>query len=205
MEGPISSGNYLVILVRNRELGKVKTRLAKTVGKKAALTIYQKLLERTMEVALKVQSFRVVYYSNFVDFDDLFNPYYFYKDEQNGADLGERMHNAIADSFNEGAEKVVCIGSDCYELTKEVIDDAFEKLSMHDVVFGPAADGGYYLIGMKKDTPKLFVNKEWGSSDVLLDSILTAKENNLSYALLPTLNDIDREEDLPPELRTLLQ
>ena len=150
MESPINSGNYLLIFVRNPELGAVKTRLAKTIGDKKALEAYNILLEKTKEIALKVRAFRVVYYSNFVDFNDLFNPSYFYKDEQFGVGLGERMDEAVKSSMEEGAEKVIIIGSDCYDLKTEIIEGAFDALSANDVVIGPAEDGGYYLIGMKK-------------------------------------------------------
>ena len=104
----------------------------------------------------------------------------------------------------EGAEKVIIIGSDCYDLKTEIIEGAFDALSANDVVIGPAEDGGYYLIGMKKRHKNLFENKEWGTSNVLLDSILTIKEQKLSYQLMPTLNDVDTIEDMPTELKEKL-
>lgn len=204
MKGKVNSGNFLIIFVRNQELGKVKTRLAKTVGESNALKIYTELLQKTSDIAVKVQCFRVVYYSNWVDFNDMFNPTYFYKDEQVGEGLGERMKNAFENSFEEGASKVVCIGSDCYDLTTEIIEQAFKQLDDSDVVFGPAEDGGYYLIGMKTLITELFEDKEWGNSDVLLDSILSVKQLNKQHNLLQTLNDVDEEKDLPEELRSLI-
>ena len=201
MEGPVNSGNYLLIFTRNPELGSVKTRLAKSFGEKNALHIYHQLLAKTKDIALKVSCFRVVYYSNFVDFNDLFNPSYFYKDEQFGEDLGWRMNNAITSSFDEGAERVVLIGSDCYDLSAEIIQSGFDALASKDVVIGPAKDGGYYLIGMKRTNTSIFEDKEWGSSNVLLDNLLTIKELGLSYELLETLNDVDTADDLPEELK----
>jgi rSAM/selenodomain-associated transferase 1 len=201
MLGPVNSGNYLLIFARNPELGKVKTRLAKSVGENKALEIYHKLLQKTKDIALKVSCFRVVCYSNFVDFNDLFDPTYFYKDEQYGQDLGQRMNNAISSSFEEGAERVVVIGSDCYELSAIIIQSAFDALNSKDVVLGPAEDGGYYLIGMKSSNLALFENKEWGSSNVLLDTLLSIKEVGLSCELLETLNDVDTIDDLPEELK----
>lgn len=201
MLGPVNSGNYLLIFARNPELGKVKTRLAKSVGEKKALEIYHQLLQKTKDIALKVSCFRVVCYSNFVDFNDLFDPTYFYKDEQYGQDLGQRMNNAISSSFEEDAERVVVIGSDCYDLSAIIIQSAFDALNSKDVVLGPAEDGGYYLIGMKSSNLSLFENKEWGSSNVLLDTLLSIKEVGLSCELLETLNDVDTIDDLPEELK----
>ena len=201
MIGPVNSGNYLLVFARNPELGKVKTRLAKSIGEKKALEIYHHLLRKTKDIALKVSCFRVVCYSDFVDFNDLFDPTYFYKDEQYGEDLGQRMNNAITSSFEEGAERVVIIGSDCYDLTSTIIQSAFESLKFKDAVLGPAKDGGYYLIGMNSSNPTIFENKEWGSSNVLLDTLLSTKELGLSYELLETLNDVDTIDDLPKELK----
>lgn len=201
MASPVNSGNYLLIFARNPELGKVKSRLAKSIGPKNALKIYLQLLDKTKEIALKVNCFRVVFYSDFVDFHDIFDPTYFYKDQQYGEGLGERMNNAMTSSFEEGADKVIIIGSDCYELRSSLIQEAFELLNDKDLVLGPAEDGGYYLIGMKKPLTAIFENKEWGNSDVLLDTLLTIKEKGLTFHLLETLNDVDTIEDLPEKLK----
>ncbi|MGB0390761.1 MAG: TIGR04282 family arsenosugar biosynthesis glycosyltransferase [Salibacteraceae bacterium] len=199
-----TGGDLLMIFVKNREVGKVKTRLAKTIGDLNALKIYDVLLKHTKEVSLNVSCFRMVLYSEYIDFNDIFPNQYFIKDEQNKGDLGDRMKLAFKENFKDEFNKILCIGSDCYELDPLHIVQAFEKLDSSDVVIGPAVDGGYYLIGMKDYNPQLFENKKWSTSNVLLDTILDLKELRLTYQLLPTLSDVDEIDDLAPELKEML-
>lgn len=196
--------NHLIVFIKNPELGKVKTRLAKTVGEDNALYIYKLLIEHTYQISLPVNAEKHVYYSSFIENSDQFNDIIFRKNIQKGKDLGERMSNAIKDSLGNWASKVVLIGSDCYELNSGIIEEAFLMLDKHDVVIGPAEDGGYYLIGMKNLHDKLFKNKEWSGPDVMLDTILDCNDLGLSHYLLPTLNDVDEEEDLG-ELKNFLR
>lgn len=186
----------LIIFSKNPEFGQVKTRLAKTIGPTNALRVYRYLLEYTKNIALECPVDRVVMYSDFIDFEDIFPAHEFTKDLQEGDDLGERMMMALGACFEEGYKKVVIIGSDCYEITSEHIMDAFFALDKNDLVMGPAQDGGYYLIGMKESHDKLFLQKTWSSPDVFVDTLLDAKALGLSYHLLPTLSDIDEEKDL---------
>ncbi|MCB0480112.1 MAG: TIGR04282 family arsenosugar biosynthesis glycosyltransferase [Flavobacteriales bacterium] len=199
-----NGGNLLLIFVRNCELGKVKTRLAKDIGNENALKIYQSLLVHTRDIALDVNAFRMVYYSDYIDFHDTFQNEYFLKDEQHDGDLGQKMEFSLEENFEEGYDHIICIGSDCIELSSEIINRAFEELDSHDVVIGPAKDGGYYLIGMSKLHTSLFRDKPWGTSDLLLDTILDLKKTNLSYHLLETLNDVDEVEDLTEDLKSLV-
>lgn len=115
---------------------------------------------------------------------------------QQGEDLGERMQSALADQFAQGKQRVVIIGSDCIELETYMIKEAFAVLENNDVVIGPASDGGYYLLGMRKFLPTLFDNKEWSGDNLLMDTLLDLKKMNAKYYLLKTLNDIDTVEDL---------
>ncbi|UTW61347.1 TIGR04282 family arsenosugar biosynthesis glycosyltransferase [bacterium SCSIO 12741] len=199
-----TGGDLLMVFAKNPEYGKVKTRLAKTIGHKKALEVYQKLLEHTRDICLQVGCFRIVYYSDFIDFDDLFDNQYFLKDEQVKGDLGERMAMAFGESFKEGYQRIVCIGSDCYELSSDLIKKAFVALDDNDVVIGPAKDGGYYLIGMKDNYEHLFMNKEWSTNNLLLDTLIDLKSAELKYHLLPTLSDVDQEEDLVGALKSII-
>lgn len=192
-----------MIFAKNPEIGKVKTRLAETIGEEKALMIYLKLLEHTHAVANSVFSDKAIFYSSRVQEFDILDYYKFPKFLQKGDSLGERMERAFGQAFAQHYEKVVIIGSDCYELTAEIIEDAFSALDNHNVVLGPAHDGGYYLLGMDRHYPHLFKDKAWSTSDVLLDTILDLKKLKLSYQMLPTLNDVDEEKDLG-ELRKLL-
>lgn len=195
--------SLLMIFARNPEIGKVKTRLAKTIGDEKALMIYLKLLEHTHAVANPVFADKAIFYSSRVQEFDILDYYKFPKFLQKGDSLGERMERAFGQAFGQHYEKVVIIGSDCYELSTEIIEDAFTALDNHNVVLGPAHDGGYYLLGMDRHYPHLFKDKKWSTSDVLLDTILDLKKLKLSYQMLPTLSDVDEEKDLG-ELRKLL-
>ncbi len=186
----------LVIFIKNPQKGKVKTRLAETVGQEQALQIYHKLLHQTKSVADPLSVNKQVWYSRFVDENDMWSKDDFEKHLQEGENLGERMQDAFQKTFESGHQKVVIIGSDCASLTTEIVQDAFIELDHHDVVIGPALDGGYYLLGMLAMYADLFEDKSWSTSSVLQSTVKQIEKMNLSYHLLPTLNDIDTEADL---------
>lgn len=188
------SKNRLIIFTRNPELGKVKTRLAKTVGDEMALKIYQFLLDKTQEVAQKVSSDKAVFYSEKIVDNDNWNPEIFQKHLQIGSDLGIKMQYAFEQSFEKGYEKVAIIGSDLYDITPQIIENAFEKLTSTDVVLGPAKDGGYYLLGMKAIRKPIFQHKKWGTATVLQETLEDLKDKKVS--LLEELNDVDVFEDI---------
>ena len=185
----------LIIFIKNPVLGKVKTRLAATLGDQKALEIYVKLLEHTKKVVAKAEVLKKVYYSEVIVEEDMWLGAEFMKAKQQGKDLGERMLNAFDYSFKDKKEKVVIIGSDCLDLTSEIIEEAFEKLNNHDVVIGPSEDGGYYLLGMNNLYPQLFQHKKWSTESVFIDTIEDILELGLSHYTLPTLTDIDTEND----------
>lgn len=186
--------NLLIIFTRNPVLGKVKTRLAKTVGDKTALDIYTFLLKKTKEITLDSPCDKVVYYSEKIIKNDIWNCNSFRKEVQSGEDLGAKMKNSFYDAFENNYRKVVLIGSDIYDLESYHINEAFKKLDTNDVVMGPALDGGYYLIGLKKMHPKIFDNKRWGSSTVRKDTLKNLEK--VDVHLLPILNDVDVIEDI---------
>ncbi|WP_435254054.1 TIGR04282 family arsenosugar biosynthesis glycosyltransferase [Tenacibaculum sp. A30] len=188
------SKNLLLIFTRNPDLGKVKTRLAKTIGDQAALDIYKFLLEHTKQVTQNLSCDKAVYYSVKVRENDIWDASVYQKHLQDGNDLGIRMHNAFQQAFSTGYEKVVIIGSDLPDLTSEHINVAFEKLNSNDVVMGPAEDGGYYLMGMKKLHANIFQHKDWGTSTVRKDTLNDLQ--NESVFLLETLNDVDVFDDI---------
>jgi len=193
-----------MVFAKNPDLGKVKTRLAKTVGDKKALEVYLKLLEHTHAIADKTAADKAIFYSERIEEFDILDYYKFPKFLQKGNNLGERMDRAFGEAFAQDYQRVVIIGSDCYELSEEIIEDAFTLLEDHNVVLGPALDGGYYLLGMDRHYSHLFKNKQWSTPDVLLDTILDIKKLKLSYTLLPTLSDVDEEKDLGA-LRDLIE
>jgi rSAM/selenodomain-associated transferase 1 len=199
------SKNLLLVFTRNPALGKVKTRLAKTVGDKTALEIYTFLLERTRDIAAKVSADKAVYYSVKVRENDIWDATIFQKHLQVGEDLGIRMLHAFKNGFETGYEKVLIIGSDLYDLTAETIENAFIALENNEVVIGPAEDGGYYLLGMNSLEEKVFKNKDWGTETVRKDTLEDLKDKKVF--LLGELNDVDVFEDIEhhPAFQTFIK
>jgi rSAM/selenodomain-associated transferase 1 len=186
--------NLILIFTRNPELGKVKTRLAASIGNQNALEIYIQLLEHTKKVALETPYDKQVLYSEEINHADMWESSLFQKKLQVGSDLGARMHNAFQQGFADGYDKIVIIGSDLIALESDDIIAAIENLDNNDIVIGPAEDGGYYLLGMKKIPSNLFEDKEWGTETVLKDTLLDIA--NLKYHLLQEKNDIDTYDDI---------
>lgn len=184
----------LIVFIKNPRLGKVKTRLARTLGKKKALQIYQALLSHTRLVSLGVDINRHLYYSHFIDHNDNWSSENFDKQLQLGNDLGIRMSNAFQEILIQH-DKAIIIGSDCASLSPEIIKNAFELLDENDFVVGPALDGGYYLLGMNHFHPEVFQDIEWSTSSVFDLTIQKIKCLNKTYALAPKLSDIDTEAD----------
>lgn len=187
------SKNLLIIFVKNIKLGKVKTRLAKTVGNDNAFKIYKSLVEVTEEATSVINIDRRIYFSEVIVENKWPNDY---KAVQKGIDLGERMSNAFQDGFADGYDNVVLIGSDLPNISAEIINKGFRKLNNHDVVFGPAEDGGYYLVGFSKLHDCVFKNKAWSTSSLMEDTLAELSQKKIDVSLIETLNDIDTFEDL---------
>lgn len=188
----------LILFVRNPELGKVKTRISNVAGDAFALHVYKNLLAHTKTITLHLPVDKYVYYADEIQDEDLWNNDLYFKAKQEGLDLGTRMHHAFSSVFQKSYKKICVIGSDCLELTAQIIEDAFKKLDKTDVVIGPAADGGYYLLGMKNAIKDVFQGIDW-STNLVLSQTLKKLENRYSYELLPVLSDIDILEDLPKD------
>jgi rSAM/selenodomain-associated transferase 1 len=186
--------NLLLVFTRNPELGKVKTRLAQTVGNQTALDIYKFLLNKTKDIASKVSADKAIYYSVKIKENDIWDAGIFKKHSQIGEDLGIRMLHAFKNGFDAGYEKVMIIGSDLYDLSSEDIEKAFTALTTNDLVIGPAEDGGYYLLGMKSLHTTIFKNKDWSTETVRKDTLEDLKDKKVK--LLEFKNDIDRYEDI---------
>jgi uncharacterized protein len=190
--------NALIIFVRHPKLGKVKTRLAASVGNEKALAIYNKLLQHTHTITVDVPADKFVFYADDVPEHDLWNGYYKLQQQQT-QDLGERMLHAFKHVFTLGYNKVCIIGSDCYELNTTTIINAFSSLHEKDVVIGPANDGGYYLLGLHKPEAALFDGIRWSTNTVLQTTLEKTHRLQLSYTLLETLMDMDEIASVPAE------
>ena len=186
----------VIIFVRRPIAGKVKTRLAKTLGADKALAIYKKLLAHTASITTNLSADKFVYYSDAIDEQDGWKNDVYKKRKQVEAEFGIKMQTAFDECFNEGYKKLLIIGSDCYELTSEIIEEAFTQLKDADIVAGTAKDGGYYLLGMKKPNPSIFNLAAWSTRDVLKSTLVKCEAAGLSYYLLPALNDVDEAEDV---------
>ncbi len=186
--------NALIIFQKNPEIGKVKTRLAETIGNENALRIYEVLVEHTHEIVKALQVKKYLFFSNFIENHEKWADYSL--KTQKGNDLGQKMFNAIDQVKNEGADQIVVIGTDCYELTEKIIQQAFDKLETHDYCLGPALDGGYYLIGTRVPDKGIFFGKTWSTNSVFKEAIASIHKIGKSVTILESLPDVDYEEDL---------
>lgn len=192
--------SLLIIFYRNPQAGKVKTRIAATMGAEKALEIFIKLSMHVKNITENIPIDKIVFYSDVIERGDLWPDATYLKALQHGKDLGIRMKNAFDEGFNSGYHSICIIGTDCFELTEQVISRSFEALLSADVVIGPARDGGYYLLGMKKLYPGLFENKPWSTATVFRKTIEDLDLLGLKYTLLPVLRDVDTEGDVPEDL-----
>ncbi|AQG82560.1 glycosyltransferase [Spirosoma montaniterrae] len=183
----------LIIFVKNPVPGTVKTRIARTAGDEAAVRVYEHLVDYTRQLVASVDCRRVVYYGDFINPDDGWNAYA--KHLQTGTDLGERMQNAFSEQFAEETDKLIIIGSDCFEITPQHIEQGFAALDLADIVIGPATDGGYYLLGMKQLHPFLFTDMPWSQPDLRQRTEQVVAQHGLRMARLDELSDIDEWTD----------
>jgi uncharacterized protein len=192
----------IIIFSRLPEPGTTKTRMIPALGPDGAAELQRQMTLHALEQArafAKERSAEVEV--RFVGGDadamaDCFGDGVSYRPQSNG-DLGVKMERAASVAFDEGAERVVIIGSDCPGITPKVLQDAFGQLREQDLVLGPATDGGYYLIGMGRRLPELFHGPDWGSDTVFDSTVQIARKHGISLGLLQRLDDVDRPDDLP--------
>jgi rSAM/selenodomain-associated transferase 1 len=187
-----------VVFTRAPRQGRVKTRIANALGDARALAIHRELTERTMAAARGLADARVVVSHTPADAGDEVRAWLgddLRYEPQRGGDLGERMAAAIEARLAAGSARVLVVGSDAPDLTTAILDEAFSSLDAHDVVIGPAADGGYYLIGMKALHPTLFRLIPWSSAETLARTLAATRAAGLRVHLLEILRDVDTVED----------
>ncbi len=195
MEKKYMSNSALIVFLRIPEKGKVKTRLARKIGEEKALEVYKILIKKTFLESNKLKVDVLPFYTPKIPNSI---PWKRAKPQiQNGDDLGECMSNAFEYVFAEGYKKAVIIGSDCFSLKREILEEAFDGLDQNDFVIGPSEDGGYYLLGMTQNHPDIFKNIAWSSEEVLAKTLKKLKGHKVKK--LGSLNDIDTLEDLQKE------
>jgi hypothetical protein len=194
----------LIVFVKNSIPGKVKTRIAKDIGDEKAMELYNILKAHTADISAQADADKLFFYADYIENNDFFNESLFDKKLQADAEFGMRMQTAFDEGFAVGHDKIVLICSDCYELNSDHIREAFRLLDHKEAVLGPAFDGGYYLIGLRKMYSVLFDEKSWSTNSVLSDTIEDLNSLEISYDLLEPLSDIDLAADIPNDLRTKL-
>ena len=191
-----------MIFTRYPEPGTTKTRLIPALGAAGAAQLQRQMTEHTLAQARRLQRDRRVTVevlfagSSHQTMQDWLGSELVYRQQSSG-DLGHRMQSAFEASFIDGMARTVAIGIDCPDIDAPLLAAAFEALAHHDLAIGPAADGGYYLIGLKRLIPELFTGINWGTSEVLATTQRIAQKLGLNTFNLPLLNDVDRPEDLP--------
>jgi len=186
----------LLLFIKNPIKGRVKTRLAASVGDDKALEIYKELLAHTQEVSIGLKdTHRILFYDKAIEPNDDWSKDLFNKQIQPEGDLGAKMEHAFNYAFDQAFEKVVIVGSDCAQISVSDIENAYDALDHVDVVYGPAMDGGYYLCGLRLMNNVVFKLKAWSTNTVLEESIALCSAAGLSVSLLRTLSDIDNIED----------
>ena len=183
--------------------GKVKTRLAATIGNEKAVYIYSYLLNYTHKLISSITADVLIFHEGPIETEQYPKDNYSFF-PQTGKDLGEKMSRAFDQAFEQGYDHVIIIGTDCLELRIRHIEEAFAVLKNNDLVLGPAEDGGYYLIGLNKNDGQLFKNIAWSSDAVFANTIAIATEKQLKVHLLECLNDINEYSDLCDPLKALV-
>ena len=190
----------ILLFVKAPVRGKVKTRLAAALGEDAALELHRSFAADLLSTIDAIGYALQVYFTPpdardavaaWLGRDRRYAP-------QEGADLGSRMENAFRAAFAAGARSAVLVGSDLPDLPGAVFGEAFQALDGHDAVVGPAKDGGYYLIGFRKETflPGIFPGIAWGTDRVLRETLGRFSGAQYRVRLLGEWQDVDMNEDL---------
>ncbi len=200
-----SSRDLVILFTRYPQPGRCKTRLSPTLGDDAAIKIHRQLVAHILKELnasiIRDNTELSIYYDggSRIEMREWLGSSYSFA-QQEGKDLGERMANALIRALEQG-KNVILLGSDCPAITTSLLQEALEALKQHDMVLGPAHDGGYYLIGLAQNVPgdsccKLFKQIPWSTSQVLAKTLERAEKLGLHIHSLPTLHDIDTAEDL---------
>lgn len=186
----------LVIFAKSPNRSPVKTRLALHLSDARRIGLYISLLEGTVRKLGRIEGV-----DTFISYSPAEEGRYFARFglrmfPQSRGDIGRRMHNALKRVLGLGYEKAALVGVDIPELSDPLVLRAFDLLSESDVVFGPARDGGYYLVGLRKPCAEIFEGIEWSTCNTLMQSVERASELGLRTGLMEVLSDIDTPEDL---------
>lgn len=193
----------LIVFMRYPETGKVKTRIAEHIGAEEACRVYQMLLRRTLGIVSEfkrqypeVEVFLCLEPAEKIPEAELAYPGPWKVIPQEGMHLGNRMENAFVRLFSRGFEHILLVGSDILDLQVEDFEDAFQALGKSQAALGPAADGGFYLIGLDRPCPAAFEDQLWGLGEILLRTEQKLLHSGFQVVRLKTRRDVDRKSDL---------
>lgn len=196
----MKENTWVLIFMKIPAPGLVKTRLACAIGDESALELYVEMVRHTLAMVEKSGFQANVFYQGEGNPPEQLSafPPSTPAIPQIGTDLGERMANGFRHAFEKGADSAILIGCDIPQLTVEILENANRHLKVNDVVFGPADDGGYYLIGFNRETflPEVFRGIPWGTGTVLTETLVRTESQGLNVRMVPPLIDIDTGEDL---------
>ena len=196
------NGNALIVFLKYPETKKVKTRLGKSIGARQATELYRETASFIADSFSGSKNWKTFFfYTPEERKKEIFewlggrDAFFF---AQEGESLGQRMSHAFAKCFSLGFRNVVIIGTDCVMITEEDVETAFSLLSggEFEAVLGPAADGGYYLLGLCKETDAVFQDMRWSTSRVFKETEKRMGETGLRHAVMRELADIDEEKDI---------
>ena len=198
-----TAGERLIIFTRYPEPGRTKTRLIPVLGATGAAELHRRMTEQALATARQLAALQVValevrYSGGDAALMQQWLGANLLLRAQSDGDLGGRMREAFHEAFQQGCERVVIIGTDCPGITSATLAAAFAALCHNDLALGPASDGGYYLIGLRRLIPQLFDGILWGTDGVLRHTLQIAAALDLRCSLLEQLDDVDRPEDLRP-------
>jgi rSAM/selenodomain-associated transferase 1 len=182
----------LIVFLKAPRPGAVKTRLAEALGAEAACAAYRQLVQTLLRRLAVLSNVELCFTPD--DAAAEINPWAHQTWSlvpQGDGDLGRRLQRASTRAFTGGAQRVVIIGSDCPEVSATDIEAAWSALRTHDVVLGPATDGGYWLVGLRRAQPDLFTRISWSTGAVLRETFDRARAASLSVHLLRELGDVD--------------
>jgi hypothetical protein len=189
---------HVAVFARWPEPGRVKTRLTPALPAALACDLYRAMLGDALAAAMSAAADTLaLYWSDApADRSEVAVPAPFEVRDQQGADLGARLERAFAGLLRTPGDRAVIIGADCPDLDAVALRRAFERLAVHDLVLGPARDGGYTLIGLRHPAPELFHGVAWSTPGVLGQTLARAATLGLGVAQLDPLDDLDTPADL---------
>jgi rSAM/selenodomain-associated transferase 1 len=192
----MNNRNALIIIAKYPEKDNVKTRLKGLIPDPQRLALYVSLLNQTIQNLGSIRGVDTFIAFAPDDTEEYFSRFNLKLIPLHEGDLGVRMFEAFKEVFSAGYKKAALVGADIPDLTAAIILNAFDLLQSNDLVYGPAKDGGYYLVAMKTLIKEVFENVPWSSGQTLNKSLRQAEKYGYRTGFTETLSDIDTYDDV---------